>query len=162
MAVIVSVDEIKSYFNTNKINLRDEYRLVAEEEEDGIEVYITSEDDLPYFTVELDGTVEYEVKASSEAEIKTIYSQLLNLFIFGYETGLEEDDLERLTEIRNATIDYLSVLVEGDPEDYFDDNCIEEIASAFEEYLYDAYGLSTRHPIVDGGKIIQYPNSEEV
>jgi len=162
LAVIVSVDEIKSFFNTNKISLRDEYRLVAEEEEDGIDVYITSENERPYFTVELEGTVEYEAAASSESEIEAVYAQLLNLFISEEATELDDDDLERLADIHNATIDYLSTLVEGDPGEFFDDDCIEEIASAFEEYLYDAYGLSIRHPIVDGGKVIQYPNSEEV
>lgn len=164
MAVIVSVEEIRGFFNMNKSSLRDEYRLVAEEEEDGIEVYITSENDLPYFTVELEGVVEYEADVSSEAEIETVYSQLLNLFICGYgsEPELDSECASRVVEIYDATVKYLSILLEVDPGEYFDDDCIEEIASAFEEYLYDAYGLSARHPIVDGGKIILYPNSEEV
>lgn len=164
MAVIVSVEEIRGFFNMNKSSLRDEYRLVAEEEEDGIEVYITSENELPYFTVELEGVVEYEAEASSEAEIETVYSQLLNLFICGYESDPEKeaDCAARVAEIYDATIEYLSILLEGNPRDYLEDDCVEEIASVFEEFLYDSYGLSVRHPIVDGGKIIQYPNSEEV
>ena len=70
MAVIVSVGEIRKFYNENRFALQSEYRLVADEAEVGAEVYITEEEGLPYFTVEVDGVVEYEAKASSEAESK--------------------------------------------------------------------------------------------
>lgn len=164
MAAIVSVGEIRKFYNENRFALQSEYRLVADEAEVGAEVYITEEEGLPYFTVEVDGIVEYESKASSEAEIEKVYSQLLNLYICETDSDevLDAEDLDRLGEIHSATIDYLSVLLECEPDECFDDDCIEEIASAFEEYLYDAYGFSIRHPIVDGDKVIQYPYSEEV
>lgn len=164
MAAIVSVGEIRKFYNENRFALQSEYRLVADEAEVGAEVYITEEESLPYFTVEVDGVVEYEAKASSEAEIEKVYSQLLNLYICETDSDevLDAEDLDRLGEIHSATIDYLSVLLECEPGECFDDDCIEEIASAFEEYLYDAYGFSIRHPIVDGDKVIQYPYSEEV
>lgn len=164
MAAIVSVDEIRKFYNENRFALQSEYRLVADEAEVGAEVYITEEEGLPYFTVEVDGVVEYEAKASSEAEIERVYSQLLNLYICEAESDeiLDAEDLDRLGEIHSATIDYLSVLLECEPDECFDDDCIEEVASAFEEYLYYTYGFSIRHPIVDGNKVVQYPYSEEV
>lgn len=164
MATVISVGEIRKFYNENRSALAEEYRMVAEEPDAGVEVYITDDGGVPYFVVEVDGTNEYEAKASSETEIEKVYSQLLNLYICETDENevLDADDIERMQEIRNATIEYLSILLECEPEECFDDDCIEEITSAFEEYLYDAYGFSIRHPIVDGNKVIQYPYSEEV
>lgn len=164
MAAIVPVGEIRKFFNENRSALMEEYRLVAEEKGIGVEVYITDEGGFPYFVVEVDGANEYEAKASSETEIERVYSQLLNLYVCETEEDglLDDEDINRIAEIHSATEEYLSILLEFEPSEYFDDDCIEEIASAFEEYLYDTYGLSIRHPIVDGDKVIQYPYSEEV
>lgn len=164
MAAIIAVDEIRKFYNENKTALMDEYRLVADEEDAGVEVYITQEDGVPYFVVEVDGNNEYEAKASSESEIETVYAQLLNLYVTedNADEVFDEDDIDRIQEIHDATIEYLSVLLECEPDECFDDDCIEEIASAFEEFLYDAYGFSIRHPTVDGDTVIQYPFSGEV
>lgn len=81
MAAIVPVGEIRKFFNENRSDLVEEYRLVAEEPDAGVEVYITDEHGVPYFVVEVDGADEYEAKASSETEIEGVYSQLLNLYV---------------------------------------------------------------------------------
>lgn len=47
MAAIVSVDEIRKFFNENRSDLVKEYRLVAEEPDAGVEVYITDEGGVP-------------------------------------------------------------------------------------------------------------------
>ena len=148
MAVMVSVSEIREFYIKNQLALRDEYRLVADEEDTGVALYITEEDGLPYFLVEVDGDNEYEARASSETEIEKVYSQLLNFYICETDDDevLSTEDFDRLEEIYDATIEYLSVLLEREPDEYFDDNCLEEIALAFEGYLYDAYRLSVRHP----------------
>lgn len=164
MAALIPVGEIRKFFGENKSGLQDEYRLVAEEKSIGVEIYITEDEGLPYFLVEVDGKVKCEAKASFDSQIEEIYSLLLEHYLCEEESDevLSSKDLDRLEEIRFATIDYLSILLECNPEECFDDDCIEEIASAFEEYLYDAYGFSVRHPIADGNKIIQFPYSEEV
>lgn len=163
MAVIVSSGDIRKFYDENRFALKDEYRLVAEDDDVGVEVYITEENGHPYFTVEVDGTVEYEAQASSETEIETVYAQLLNLYISeDGEEDFSEEDLERISEINSATYDYLSVLLECEPESCFDDDCIDEIVSSVEELLCDVYGLSVRHPTADGNRVIQYPYSEEV
>lgn len=161
MATVVPVGEIRKFYNENRSNLVEEYCLVAEEQETSVEIYITDEGGFPYFVVEVDGANEYEAKASSETEIEKVYSQLLNLYVCETDDDeiLDTDDIDRLGEIHCATIEYLSVLLECELEECFDDVCIEEIASAFEEYLYDAYGFSIRHPIVDDGRVVQYPYS---
>lgn len=164
MAVIVSVDEIWKFYEENRSHLREEYRLVAEDEESGVELYITEENGAPYFTVEIDSVVEYALAASSDDEIESIYRKLLTLYICedDGEVHLSSEDAERVDEIQSATIEYLSVLLEANPFDYFDEGCIDEITSAFEEYLHDAYGYAVRHPFVDGDEVIQSPYSEEV
>lgn len=162
MAAIISVEEIRKFYNENRLSLQKEYRLVANQEEAGIEIYLTEENGFPYFTVEMEGGVEYEASASSELEIEKVYAQLLNLYICEDEEDFGVDDLERIDEINTATYDYLSTLLECDPENCLDESCIEEIASLVEEILYNVYGLSVRHPTEDGERIIQYPYSEEV
>lgn len=165
MSAVIPVGEIRKFYNENRIALESEYSLVAEEKDAGVEIYITDESGLPYFVVEVDGKSEYEAKANTEAEIEKVYAMLLNLYVSEVdgEECFSEEDIDRIDEIRSATIDYLSVLLGFEPEEFFDDDCIEEIASAFEEYLFDAYGFSVYHPIVDGNTVIQYPfSSEEV
>lgn len=164
MAAIIPVGEIRKFFYENRFYLKDEYSLVATEEDAGVEVYITEENGVPYFLVEVDGKVEYEAYAPSETEIEKVYSNIISLYVdeFGEDEVLSDEDMERLSEIHSATKEYLGILLECETSDCFEDDCIEEIASAFEEYLFDAYGFSIHHPIVDGDEVIQYPYSEEV
>lgn len=164
MSVIISTGEIRSFFNENKSTLKNEYCLVAEREDTGVEVYITEECGLPCFTVEVNGCVENEVRVTYETQIENDYFMVLNLYIYddNDDEFLDAIDIERLEEIHSATLDYLSVLLECEPDGFFDDDCTEEIASAFEEYLYNTYGISVRHPIVDGNRVIQYPFSDEI
>lgn len=162
MAAIIPVEEIRKFYNENRLSLQKEYRLVANQDDAGIEIYLTEENACPCFIVEMDGSIEYEASASSDLEIEKVYTQLLNLYICEEESDFSVDDLERIDEINFATCDYLSTLLECDPENCLDENDIEEISSLVEEILYNEYGLSVRHPTVDGERVIQYPYSEEV
>lgn len=160
MAKNYTVDELWDYFCDNRRELADNLHLIANDEEQGVEIYITEEKGFPAFSVEVDGEEVYTVNSCSYIDAEKIYDTLLTTYIYpnsDYENIVDDDD-ERVREITGAVEDMLSTLLEADPcEAGISPQEIDEITSMIEEHLCDEYGFSIRHPTNVNGTVVQYP-----
>ena len=162
MALLVPTSEIRKFFVENKDRLSDEFMLVGTNESDGAEIYLTEENGLPNFSVEYDSETEYSETADSLDEIEAVYEEFVSSYIC--KEVMDDEDTERVNNIFQYTTDYLSAMMECDPDDFFDniDVAVEEIALAFENFLYNEYGFSVRHPYDAGNGIVEYPCEEGI
>lgn len=160
MAQNITADNILDYFFENIEALSKQYRMVASNEEQGVEVYMAEENGFPCFSVEVDGEEVYAVETCSYSEAEVTYEELYAMYVYpemDYEST-ESDDDDRRNEIDGAVEDLLAVLIDGDPYKEGLSQCdIDIIASLVEQYLFDQYGISVRHPTEVGGVVIQYP-----
>lgn len=163
---IVPVYDIWDFFIEHFDELGKKFLLVASFPEDGLNIYITEENGLPYFSVDLDGKTEHEVSTTSRAGAENTYRNLLNLFL--EESDPEEVDevlsneqLDRVEEILCAVEDLLTVLLECHPDEVgIEDGDLDDIASSIEELLFDEYKCSIRHPTEVDGEVVEYPFGE--
>jgi len=161
--IYIQAGDLWSYFVQNKATLEDTMHLVATDEGSGIEIYLTEDGEYPYFVVELNDTIEYEEDTVSQTDAENTYQRILRFYLPDDDDyPFDESDLERMDEIHEAAIEFLTVLLECDPEEAcIDETDIENFVSYSEEYLAEVHGFSVRHPIYDDGKIIQFPFSGE-
>lgn len=168
----ITVAELWDYFLEHRDELENEYQMIASNEEQGVEIYMTEEHGFPFFSVDIDGIEVQRSETCSCLDAENTYDQLLVLYIFdeneaegsnpnSYAEDEDEgylDDKDRVEEIVCAIEDLLYVLLEEDPiEAGISTNDIDEIASIVEQYLYDNHGISVRHPTNVDGKMVQYP-----
>lgn len=160
MARNITVDELWEYFSANRSALANEYQMIASDEENGVEIYLTEEKGFPYFSVEVAGEEVHTAETCSFLDAERTYDDLLTLYVYpeeDYETQ-ENDDDDRVNEITGAVEDLLSVLLEADPyEAGLTPQEVDEIASVVEQYLFDECGFSVRHPTEVDGAVVQYP-----
>lgn len=155
--VKVAVDELERYFTENKDKLADWCPVIAKNEDRHVEIFLTEVNGFPYFSVELDSEEVYATHTSSYVEAENAYKELLSTFICTEEDSKEAAD-KRAEEIAGAVEEMLGVLIEEDPREVgFDDEDMEDIASLVEQYLFEQYGVSVRHPTKTGGVLVQYP-----
>lgn len=157
---MVPAGELWDYFSSHRTDLANNYHMIASDEENGVEIYLTEDNGFPCFTVEVDGCTDFESQTSSEVDAENTYGNLLDLFIAGpesYDEDEEKDDI-RIHEIFTAARDFLEILLEEDPSDAgVEPWDIDELVSAVEERLFYDMGISVRHPAQVNGKIVQYP-----
>lgn len=160
MANSIPVSTLWSYFCENRQDLLSNYHLIASNEEQGTEVYLTDEKGFPCFSVEVDGEVVYGAETVSYLDAENTYLELLNTYINIDEDDLikaEEDDL-RVKEITRAVEGMLEILIEEDP--YYagmSPQDVDDLTSVIEEFLYEQCGISIRHPTEIDGAIVDYP-----
>lgn len=156
----ITVDELWEYFLEHKKALANEYQLIASDEDEGVEIYIAEDRGFPCFSVEVDGKEVYNVKTYSYLDAEKTYDDLLSTYIYpdDDEEDYVSDDEERVNEIIGSVEDMLTVMLDQDPAKAgISSQHIEEIASIVEEYLYENFGFSIRHPIEVDGVMVQYP-----
>lgn len=164
MKVYIPCQEIWSYFMQHQVAfVRDDMHLAAESADGTVAMYITEENGFPDFIVERNGSFELEkiVTSSRKADVEDVYQALLDAYSGEPADGaasLSEEDLDRLDELSEAALEFLSVVVEDD--DCFGAIDVELFLSNMEEYLFETEGVSVRHPIVEDGKVIQFPFSD--
>lgn len=163
MANNIAAGGIWSYFWANRQALLDNYHLVASNEEEGVEIYLTDEKGFPYFSVEVDGEAVYTVETVSSLDAENTYLELLNTYVYPNEDNLteEDDDERRVKEITSAVEEMLTTLIEDDPYSAgMSPQEVDELASVIEEYLSDNCGISVHHPTEVDGAVVQYPYGE--
>lgn len=171
MTNIISPESLLEFYQENLAELAEKYLLIAEDTESGIQIYMTEEKGLPYFMVEVDGKQEYEDTPTELHNAPKVYSSILNLYIDQERHGDEffsDEDMERIDEIAGAVEDLLCVLFETSAKDVgMSEVEFDEIADVVEQYLYENYGISVRHPTImtsDDGEsdvVVQYPYGQE-
>lgn len=169
MAVNVQPSEVWEFFQQNRKELSEKYLLVASSDDGQVEIYITEENGMPFFTVDVNGECESEADCVSKVNAENNYRELIGLFLED-EAGSEifqPDDLDRLDEINCAADDFIRVLIECSPEyACLEERDLDDIVSIVEQHLYDVYGISVRHPTIvenenGDAQVIQYPYGED-
>lgn len=169
----VSPDEIWEFFQVNKDRLSNEMYLIAEDDLDCIEVYVAAEKGLPYFTVEVDGDITFKEPTVSELDAVKTYQKILKGIGQSskesrnkgsedeFDLPFEESDIdiaiERNDEIHMAAYDYLSILLQEDPEAFgFDLDEIETFTLTIEKMLLDNFAILVEHPKMneEGTKVL--------
>lgn len=178
MAIHIHSSDLWDFFCHNREKLSENYLLLAENQAESLEVYLTEEGGFPYFTVEINGEREYEEDSFSREDAERIYQEILGLFLpivsspsekrENSDEFFDEDDLDRLEEINSAADSFLSAMLEISPDEAeLSNSDIDAFISMVEEYLYETHGLQVRHPSLvymgDGNEpvIIQYPFGDE-
>ena len=161
----ITVGNLWDYFCENRQDLKNNYHLIASDEEQGIEIYLTNEKGFPCFSVEVDGEEVYGAETVSVIDAENTYIELLNTYLLSDycdQTEAEEDD-ERVAEITRAVEAMLETLIEDDP--YFVGMApqeVDELISVIEEFLFDHCEISVRHPTYRDGVMVQYPFEDPV
>lgn len=167
----IGVDCIWKFFYSNLQKLRDQMLRVAYNTDTGAVVYITEEHFHPCFVVELNGNIDCEQITMSKVSCEEAYREILSEYSTPApddegETELSKEDLDRNDELSDAAYDFISVLVDGTPEDFgLDLNDLDSVIGHVGIFLSEEYGISIRHPTVleleDGSReVIQYPYGE--
>lgn len=166
MAAIVEPNGIWAFFQEHKKELSDNLLLVADNPDDGVEIYLTEECGMPFFQVEVMGECVCELDSVSKANAENNYQELLRAFIEPEDTGeiFTDEDLDRLDELQCGAEDFLQVLLEQSPEKAgLDEDDIEAITGLVEEYLYENFNIPIWHPMIVEDEhtgepvIIRYP-----
>lgn len=146
----VTVCELWEYFLKHKEKLENEFHLIASNEADGVEVYLTSEHGLPAFSVEVDGEEVYSIESHSKLDAEKIFDSILAQYIYpevpetnsivysdyddpdGFDDEFDPDE-----EILCAVDDLLRVILRADPKtEGVTRTDMQEIALLVEEYLF--------------------------
>lgn len=170
MRVNVPVEGLWLFFQTNRDLLSGSYMLLAENDDGQVEIYLTEEDRMPYFHVEVDGQSEYESSSVSKVDAERVYKGIIDLFLSedpimdGGAEVLSPMDIDRLNEIRDAAYEFLSVLTEDVyAEKLLTDDQVDDIVSDVVRYLGEECGYSIRYPTIiedeESGlpTVVQYP-----
>lgn len=151
MAIYVQPSEIWSFFQEHRKELASKYMLVADNHDDAVEIYLTEEDGMPFFQVEVAGKCESEADSISKVNAENNYRELISLFIECDRIGeiLDTEDVERLDEIKAAAEDFLFVLLGCSPEEAcIEDDDVDQIVDLVEEFLCEQYGIPIYHPTI--------------
>ena len=163
--VTVGSSNIVEYFKQNQYKLACEYDTIAENEDYGIVIYLSSTNGRPTVTVFADEDQCSEIITNLESlenVVKTTYDTYLSSKAVDAlialdesdETELDEDELrsieidERETEIDTAVDDFLNVALQTYGVDTsVIDEVHDDIKEHFLEYLYRKHGLEIYRPM---------------
>lgn len=163
----VTPEEIWEFLNANQKRLLDEMFLVAEDDTNCIEVYVTFENTVSYFKVYIFDEVILEEPVVSSKDAMQTYYKIISRFDYDKkgsedknkidDEGLDFDEaLERIDEIEMAAYDYLTTLLQAPPEDFgMDLQEIDDFSIEVEKLLLNTFGILVDHPRLD-------ENSEKV
>ncbi len=177
--IIVEASDVWDYFMEHKSDLVSSIRMIAENQEYGIEIFLTKDDDLPLITVTADddeiwseAVVSRNDCASTVKEIYDTYlSQEVMNVLMGENDGhtaaeeMEEID-EREMELDDAIYGCLMAIAPNlfDIADDPDELC-EDLKDHICEYLYTQHGISVYRPMYleteDGtDEFVEFPYPE--
>lgn len=177
--VILESNDVWEYFTEHKEELFNSMKMIAENQEYGIEIYLTENDGLPVVMVSVDGEEIAEEAAVSTNDcaytVKEIYDKYLSKNVISILMGEEEEytiaeELEiiddREAELDNAVYECLMAFapdlldIVEDP----DETC-EDLKDHLCEYLYKKHDISVYRPMYlenDEGtdEFFEYPYPE--
>lgn len=163
--IIVSAADVWDYFQKNRVSIIDKEHIIAENEEFGVVISLTSELGLPCFIVTADDYQYAEERAISKEDCRVVVSKLYDYylteaFLSGEEDTSDDDDSlldqediisEREEELDEAVIYLISTIVGDDMDKVFKDNSddvCEDVKDHIIEYLYRKHGVSPRRPMI--------------
>lgn len=165
--IIVRAIDVWGYFQKNKTSLEKTEYTIAENEEFGVVISLSSENGNPCFVVTADDYQYAEERATSENECQTIVNKLYESYLTGNflnddipdeedsetESLLDQKDMisEREEELDVAVIAFLEIVIEGDISEFLGeetDEVCEDVKDHILEYLYRKHGISPRRPMV--------------
>lgn len=173
MTIHITPEELWQFFAENRYKLSDSYMLIAEDKDEAVEVYLTEEEYLPYFRVEVGGRCEHEEGSASRLDAEEVYKNILNLFLCDEddEDGdgvFSLDDIMRLNEVQEAAYEFMAVLTEETTaESLLSEDEIDDIIGSLLEYLAEQHNIQVRYPTVledeESGLpiVVQYPYGME-
>lgn len=161
--IIISAVDMWAYFKDNEKELKTTEHLIAENDEYGVEIYLTEQQDKPCFTVTADGYEYEEESAVSEADcrktIEALYDKYLTekfLEVEPVESLLDQEDMiaEREMELDDAIMLMLDTIVEEDAAillscntNNLDEIC-DDIKDHMLEYIARKHGIEIRRPMI--------------
>lgn len=186
MLINYEAQEIWPMFSRDKLSLLSRMRVLAENPEYGVVIYLTAEAKegslYPSIEVYFDDDEIYSELAVSEQDCKNtvskIYREYLDdekLFNVAMEklygdapsaTGEEDDDREaeindREDELTDAVYEFIHVALDKSPASSFDDEMIEDCKEHFLEYIARKWAARVYRPMVledDKGEFFEeYP-----
>ena len=158
--ITIEADAVWDYFQAHKTELENSEQIIAENEELGVEISLTSEKGIPCFVVTADGYQYAEERAISAEDCKEtvedLYEEFLTNKFFEDEeykhSRLDQEDMisEREMELDDAILTLLYALYEDLDMSFkvkIDEIC-EDLKDHILEYLYKKHGISVRRPMV--------------
>ena len=157
--ILMEACDVWDFFHEHK--MRESYKLLGCNDPYGIEVYLTSQEDMRSIVVTADGDEIYSEEAVSERDcrdtVQKIYNKYLSdevLTVFfdddeDFEGMMLEDTMEqRELELSDAVITMAEVFAEGHLDKVDDiDELAEVLKDLIAEFLYTEYGLSCYRPM---------------
>lgn len=175
--------EVWEFYQKNATKLTEEMALIAKNNSDGHEVYLTEDSGIPLITVMKSGKTIYEEGTISESDTISTVSSIYKKYIYAdgdkTEHGSEEDGADPAKEMLDAEIleqedvlmsafaDFLSIVTNFDYKemDGFEGE-INEMMESVLLMLTNEYGVSVYRPMfvmdTDTGKeeFTEYPYDE--
>lgn len=177
--IIIEASDVWDYFNENKEELFNSIKMIAENSEYGIEIYLTESESLPTVMVSADGEeIDEETSVSANdcaRTVKEFYDKYLskdvvNILMGEGEERTTAEELEMIDEREEEIDDAVYVLLTELVPSLFDiaedpDELCEELKDHICEYLYKEHGISVYRPMYledDDGtdEFFEYPYPE--
>lgn len=156
--VLIGSFNIANYFRANQTILETRMETIAEDDEYGIEIFLSSTCGSPTITVMADDIQQYEITTdifNLERVCKVVYDRYLDNAVSALseapdsEKDLQNDMDDRESELDAAIDDFLGVVLQS--YGYDDGGVIDEIhddvKEHFLEYLYRKYGVDIYRPM---------------
>lgn len=163
--ILIEASDVWGYFINHKKELYDEMKMIADNHEYGIEVYLTISNDLPLIIVTADDEEVYGEPAATYYDCKAVVSDIYNNYLSNEvlnilaneEEGIDADEeLETEEELidkrKMELIDVAYIFLETAVPDICDvaddvDTLCENVVDHICEYLYKKYGISIYRPM---------------
>lgn len=159
--IIVDPSDVWDYFNEHIDELFGSMKMIADNSQYGIEIYLTETGNLPTIMVSADGEeIEEESCVSANDCVKTVqdfYDKYLSDGVVGILMGEDGDktmseELELIDEREAEIDDAMYMLLDTLVSNLFDfveepDELCEELKDHICEYLYQKYDISVYRPM---------------
>ena len=157
--IMISASDVWDYFQKHKDDLQNTEHIIADNEEYGISISLSSENGLPCIIVTADGYQYAEERAVSATDCKETVKMLYDYYLTGkFATGeepegIDQNDMisERETELDEAIMLFLDTAIEADVAEFFGeetDEIVEDVKDHILEYLYKKHNISVRRPMI--------------
>lgn len=177
--IIVEANDVWDYFLWQKHELQGSMKEIAKNDEYGVEIYLTSDKDLPLIVVTADDEEVYEEHIISRHDcattVKDIYDEYLTSNAIKALTGDDNEytaaeEMEMIDDRESELTDAVYVLLLEFAANIFEvaedaDELCEGIKDLICEYLYRKHGISVYRPMYledeDGtDEFVEFPYPE--
>lgn len=146
MSIKVSFDNLWKFFEQNRKRLSREWILIASNESENTEVFISEHNHFPVFSVEIGGIEETKEETISQIDAEDTYKRILYLYVLEEDFN-DEPDIDdfteaeevRIAELVSAAKDFLSTVVDEPSDVYFSEEELYSFLSLTEGFLSE-YG----------------------